>query len=324
VSSSRALASTSEAAAPVAAGSAAPTVSISNLTGGQEIQLGFQEIDGNTIPLRMEVAANVEGNQYTEVTFAVRAAGTEDFTVIGVDDNAPYRVFYDASQWPAGTQLEFLAVTNDLNGHYSGAFVGGITANYTQQPEIANYRYAVVHYQRSDGDYGDPTTGNYNDFWGLHVWGTGVLTPTEWTQPVPFLGEDDYGRFAWIELSDATQDIGFIVHRGDTKDTDADRFFNPTADGPEIWLKQGDGAVDADRVLEQDRTGIDAVVDEVDGDAEDAHAVGDGLADGVEAGEGGQQRRMDVDDPVAEGGDEARAEDRHVAGRDDGLGAVGR
>ncbi len=34
--------------------------------------------------------------------------------------------------------------------------------------------------------------------------------------------------------------MGFIVHRGDTKDgTDADRFFNPGAT-PEIWLRQDD------------------------------------------------------------------------------------
>lgn len=76
----------------------------------------------------MEIAANVAGSQFAEVTFAVRAEGAQDFTVIGVDDNAPYRVFYDASKWPAGTKLEFLAVANDLSGHYSGSFVGGITA----------------------------------------------------------------------------------------------------------------------------------------------------------------------------------------------------
>jgi hypothetical protein len=35
------------------------------------------------------------------------------------------------------------------------------------------------------------------------------------------------------------QRVGFIVHKGDTKDgTDADRFFNPGS--PEIWLKAGD------------------------------------------------------------------------------------
>ena len=64
---------------------------------------------------------------------------------------------------------------------------------------------------------------------------------TEWSTPKPFLGEDAYGRFAWVKLQNASQDINFIVHRGDSKDgTDADRKFNPATDGPEIWLKQGD------------------------------------------------------------------------------------
>ena len=36
----------------------------------------------------MEIAENVGSSQLAEVTFAVRAAGTQDFTVIGVDDNA--------------------------------------------------------------------------------------------------------------------------------------------------------------------------------------------------------------------------------------------
>ncbi len=106
----------------------------------------------------------------------MRAEGTQDFTVIGVDDNAPYRVFYDASKWPAGTKLEFLAVTNDLNGHYSGAFVGGITANYIQTPQLATYKYAVVHYNRPADDY---------DGWGLHLWGEAIdpTEATEWGAP---------------------------------------------------------------------------------------------------------------------------------------------
>ena len=45
------------------------------------------------------------------------------------------------------------------------------------------------------------------------------------------------------------------------------------------------------------------------------------LADRVEAGEVGQQRGVDVDDAVAEAGDEGRAEQLHVAGEDDEVGA---
>ena len=62
--------------------------------------------------------------------------------------------------------------------------------------------YAVIHYVRADGDYGDHTTGNFQDFWGLHLWGAGIDPgeETDWTAPKPFLGETEYGRFAWIQV----------------------------------------------------------------------------------------------------------------------------
>jgi pullulanase-type alpha-1,6-glucosidase len=101
--------------------------------------------------------------------------------------------------------------------------------------------YAVLHYLRDDGDYGDHTTGDYNDYWGLHLW-NGVDETIDWFSPKPFLGEDEYGRFAWVKLLSGASNVGFIVHRGDTKDaTDLDRFFDPSAT-PEIWLRQGDPA----------------------------------------------------------------------------------
>ena len=36
--------------------------------------------------------------------------------------------------------------------------------------------YAIIQYFRGDGDYGDHTTGDYNDFWGLHP-GVRASTP---------------------------------------------------------------------------------------------------------------------------------------------------
>lgn len=103
--------------------------------------------------------------------------------------------------------------------------------------------YAIIHYYRDDGDYGDHTSADYNDYWGLHLWGNGIdpIETTEWTAPKPFLGEDEYGRFAWVKLVPGATQVGFIVHRGDTKDgTASDRFFDPSIT-PEIWLKQDYG-----------------------------------------------------------------------------------
>lgn len=232
-----------KAATALPASTAAPTISISNLTNNQEVTLGTQELDGNTVPDRLEIRADVAGNSYAEVTFAVRATGTTTYTVIGVDDNPPYRVFYNANGLPANTTLDILAIVNDLNGNLKGAMVTGVKPVTATPPSDSQYKYAVIHYQRTAGDYGDHTTGNYNDFWGLHLWGDGLGAGegTEWTTPKPFLGEDSYGKFAWIKLQDSSKDVNFIVHKGDVKDgTDADRKFNPNSDSPEIWLKQGD------------------------------------------------------------------------------------
>ena len=48
--------------------------------------------------------------------FAVRV-GDGDYVPIGTDDNAPYRVFYDASDVPEDAKLTFRAIVNDLSGH---------------------------------------------------------------------------------------------------------------------------------------------------------------------------------------------------------------
>ena len=232
-----------KAAGALPASTAAPNISISNLTNNQEVTLGTQNLDGNIVPDRMEIRTAVAGTGYAEVTFAVRATGTTSYTVIGVDDNPPYRVFYDASKLPANTTLDILAIVNDGNGNLKGATVTGVKPVTATPPTTSEYKYAVIHYQRPAGDYGDHTTGNYNDFWGLHLWGEAIDASegTEWTTPKPFLGEDSYGKFAWIKLQDSSKDVNFIVHKGDVKDgTDADRKFNPNSNSPEIWLKQGD------------------------------------------------------------------------------------
>ena len=263
-----------KASTTIPASSAAPVLGIANLLGGQEVKLGYQELDGNKVPLRMEIRASASGNQFAEVTFAVRESGTEQFTVIGVDDNPPYRVFYDASGWPAGTQLDFLTVANDLNGHYSGAYVAGVKPVYEEPTQAVSYKYAVVHYQRPANDY---------DGWGLHLWGDAIdpAEATDWGSPKPFLGEDNYGRFAWIKLADSSKDVNFIVHKGDDKDTPNDRKFNPAADSPEIWLKQGDANFYTSQAAAQGYATVHYNRPDGDYAGWGLHLWGDAIADGV-------------------------------------------
>jgi len=77
-----------------------------------------------------------------------------------------------------------------------------------------------------------------------------------------------------------------------------------------------------DRGLQHDRPRVHSLVDEVDGDAEDLHAVRERLADRVESRERRQQRRVDVEDAVGEAGQELGPDELHVAGEHDELDAV--
>jgi hypothetical protein len=150
-------------------------------------------------------------------------------------------VFYDTTVNGDRTPIDVIAVVRDAVGNLDASEVYGVVPT-TAIDETVVYPYAVVHYQRTDGDYGDHTTGDYNDFWGLHAWGD-ITETIEWTAPKPFIGEDDWGRFAWVELAPGASNVGFIVHRGDVKDgTESDRFFDPSVT-PEIWVKSDDPGV---------------------------------------------------------------------------------
>jgi pullulanase-type alpha-1,6-glucosidase len=230
-----------QAGEPIPASTAAPSIFISNLQNNQQVTLQVQERDGHTVVDRVEVAAELGTDVYAEVTFAVKVNDGE-YIPIGTDNNPPYRVFYDASALPEGTTLAFKAIVDDLSGNLNSAKVEGIMpVIVTPQPPTTGPEYAIIHYFRPDGDYGDHTTGNFNDYWGLHLWGD-IQETIDWAAPKPFLGNDEYGRFAWVKLAPGATNVGFIVHRGDIKDgTTADRFFNPSQT-PEIWLKADDAS----------------------------------------------------------------------------------
>ena len=187
-----------------------------------------------------KVAADVGGGAYAEVTFAASIDGGVVFEPFATDDNAPYAAYYDVAELAAGTSIVFKAIVADAAANLNADKVSVTVGDQTDPGQGEGANYAIIHYFRDDGDYGDHTTGDYNDYWGLHLWGD-IDETIEWTAPKPFLGEDDYGRFAWVDLAAGAEEIGFIVHRGDTKDgTEADRFFDPSLN-PEIWLRQDDG-----------------------------------------------------------------------------------
>ena len=76
---------------------------------------------------------------------------------------------------------------------------------------------------------------------------------------------------------------------------------------------------DGDGSLEDDDAVVQLLIDKMDGAAGDLDAVVEGLLLRVEAGEGREQRGVDVEDAVGEGADEVRREQAHVAGEADEL-----
>jgi pullulanase-type alpha-1,6-glucosidase len=186
----------------------------------------------------VEVAATVGGNVFAEVSFAVSVNGGA-YQPLGTDTNAPYRVFYDVGKAPAGAELSFKAVVTDLLGA-QGNFNSATAVVSTGIPPVCtvDYEYAVVHYYRPDGNY---------DGWKIHPFGDGISGTYDYnTGGIPFLGRTEYGAFAWIPLTDASKQVGMVIHNNadgtDEKDPNADLFFTP-ADTPQVFIKSGDTTV---------------------------------------------------------------------------------
>jgi pullulanase/glycogen debranching enzyme len=226
--------------------------------------------EGSDVVGRVQVGATLGDAEFAEVTFAVKAGDATEWSVIGTDDNAPYRVYYDVSDLAVGTPLLFKAVARDASGNL-GSDSGTAVVGEVEPPGGGGTPdYAVIHYLRPGGDY---------DGWGFHFWGD-IDQTVDWTNPVPLAGEDDYGPFAWVKLLPNAQNVGFIPHMGDTKDPGPDRFFNPS-ENPEIWLKQGDLTVYTSQAEAQGY--VDIRYQRPDGvyTGWGLHLWGDAIADGV-------------------------------------------
>jgi hypothetical protein len=194
------------------------------------------DVADETTSGRLQVAVDVKGASLNQVTFYQRPAGHGKWTLLGTDDNAPYRVFADVSALAPGTRLDFQAVVRDSTGRQSRA-----TRTVPVPEPPAPVTTAVVHYERPSGDY---------DGWGLHLWGDAIAegVGTDWAAPRPPDSVDASGANFRIPLKDGTLPVNFIVHTpsGDsvptTREPGGDRSFVP-ADHDEIWLRAGDPAV---------------------------------------------------------------------------------
>jgi Bacterial pullanase-associated domain/Alpha amylase, C-terminal all-beta domain len=229
-----------QASEPVPASQQAPEIRLVQPESGQTLVAELSKIDGQPFLTPLEIRAELSRDIPAEVTFSVQVNGGP-YQILGTDDNPPYRVYYRPYDTPEDAKVSFLAVVNDLSGHLAAATVANVSVTRQQAKVEQLYDEVVIHYIRSDRDYGDPSSSDYNDLWGLHLWGEALATgeETEWTKPRAFDQTDACGRYTVVALADDTQPINFIVHRGDRKDgTDQDRSFSARNDAPEIWLIQ--------------------------------------------------------------------------------------
>ncbi|MFC3384483.1 pullulanase-type alpha-1,6-glucosidase [Couchioplanes azureus] len=218
----------------VAAPTAAPTVRIT------------APEPGAYVPARTELTAAVTGDPLATVRFEAKT-GDGRWRTLGTADTAPYRVFHDLTGLAGATPVAYRATVRDSRGRTavttSAIKVG--TPVVQSGPD-----YAVVHYQRPDGDYDD---------WSLYAFGdVDQSAQTPWPQGQPFAGVDAYGRFAWVKLKPGARNVGFVVvDKNGTKDVAADRFLDPAVH-PEIWLKQGDPAIGTEPppVVQDENTAI--------------------------------------------------------------------
>ncbi|MDB1087876.1 pullulanase-type alpha-1,6-glucosidase [Streptomyces sp. ACA25] len=183
------------------------------------------------------VDAGVEGGALNRVVFAAQT-GDAAWQVLGSADRPPYRVTHTVPPGtPAGTPLRYKAVAVDSAGETASA-TAETTAGRAPAPEppaAVQRDYAVVHYQREDGDYDD---------WSLYAWGDlHEDEQHEWPTGAAFTGRDAYGAFAWVKLAPGASEVGFLVVDSEgTKDTEADRTIDLSATG-EVWIAQGSGEV---------------------------------------------------------------------------------
>ncbi|MGA5288030.1 pullulanase-type alpha-1,6-glucosidase [Streptomyces pseudogriseolus] len=189
----------------------------------------------------VEVTADVRGGQLDRVVFAAQT-GNGTWQTLGSADHAPYKVTHTVgADVPAGTALRYKAVVIDSAGRTASALAASTTGvpPDEEEPAAASREYAIVHYQRPDGDYQD---------WSLYAWGDlADGEATEWPAGHAFTGRDAYGAFAWVKLKPGASDVGFVVVDKDgTKDVATDRTIDVTRTG-EVWIKQGDETVTTER-----------------------------------------------------------------------------
>lgn len=195
-------------------------------------------------PGAMEVTTvSVRGsfNNWSETPMVKQADGRWSVTVALEPGEHEYKYFVNG-QWPADmeTGLAGAPLDPDADSYNSDPYGGknavrivgegeaGAAVELPPAPALAD-GFARIRYHRVKGDYNG---------WGLHAW-EDVASPTQWTSPLEPSGRDPYGLFWDVRLKDGAKRVGFIVHKGDTKDPGPDMALDIATQGREVWLISG-------------------------------------------------------------------------------------
>ena len=118
-----------------------------------------------------------------------------------------------------------------FGGQNAVRIVGGTAPPPPSLPEVGARPggHLRVHYLRPDGRY---------DGWGLHVW-QDTTADVAWDRPLEPTGRDDQGVVWDVPLSDAPEQVGLIVHKGDEKDPGPDQFVDVSEGLREVWIVSG-------------------------------------------------------------------------------------
>ncbi|MER5222699.1 pullulanase-type alpha-1,6-glucosidase [Streptomyces flaveus] len=168
----------------------------------------------------VEVSADVDGGALNRAVFAAQT-GNGRWQVLGSADHAPYKVTHTIKAG-AGTPVRYKAVVVDSAGRIASDLASTTAGEppEAEDPNAVEREYAVVHYQRADGDY---------DGWQLKS-GDSVAD---------FTGRDAYGAFAWLKVPEGADALSYTVVKGDGA-TDGPQRTVPLADTGEVWIEQGE------------------------------------------------------------------------------------
>ena len=175
----------------------------------------------------LRVSGGIAPDQPTEIPLT----GRDDY-------GASVEVRLDGS----GQPVDYAVVrdgTTDVTGRLDPAGSGHVWlrqgSGVTHPTRAAAERRAVIHYHRPDRNY---------DGWTLYNWSGSAEPSPSWPESRQPDGQDTFGVYWSVPLTEDATGLSYIIHRGDQKDPDADQRLELGVSGHEVWYVTGSARPD--------------------------------------------------------------------------------